>query len=72
MMGAFACTTCRIIRRFVLAFGLGGFLAWQVTGVMPFDAEGSDVWKGFMWVAVIFTFFSVFMRMKQMRSRWRR
>lgn len=72
MMGAFACTTCRMIRRFVLAFGLGGFLAWQVTGTLPFDGAGADTWKGLMMVAVLFSFFSVFLRMKQMRQRWRR
>lgn len=71
-MGAFACTTCRMIRRFVLAFGLGGFLAWQVTGTLPFDGNDGNAWKGLMLVAVLFSGLSIFMRMRQMRARWRR
>ncbi|GGW23879.1 hypothetical protein GCM10011452_09020 [Gemmobacter lanyuensis] len=72
-MGPLACTTCRMIRRFVLAFGGGAFLAYQLTGTMPFQATASDeVWNGLMWVAVFFAFMSVFMRMRQMRARWKR
>lgn len=70
-MGAFACTTCKIIRRFLLAFGLGGFLAWQVTGTLPGQA-GGEAWQGVMWVAVLFSGLSIFLRMRQMRGRWRR
>ncbi len=71
-MGALGCLTCRMIRRFVLAFGLGAFVAWQVTGTLPFEGEGADTWKGLMMVVVVFSILSVLMRMRQMRARWRR
>lgn len=67
-MGAFACTTCKIIRRFLLAFGLGGFLASQLTVTLP--GQAGD--EGVMWVAVLFTALSIFLRMRQIGGRWRR
>lgn len=71
-MGALGCTTCRIIRRFLLAFAVGGGLAWQMTGSHPFQAAAGEAWQGIMWVAVLFSGLSIFIRMRHMRGRWRR
>ncbi len=70
-MGALGCATCRMIRRSVLAFGLGAFLAWKLTGTLPTDPAGSGAWGGFMWVAVAITVLNVIVRMREMRSRFR-
>lgn len=72
MLGAASCLVCRAIRRFFLAFAIGGFLAWQFTGSLPFEGDDAGVWQGLMAVAVMFTFLSVFMRMREMRARFRR
>lgn len=71
-MGAATCLTCRMARRFILAFGGGAFLAWMATGTIPFSTADGTVMQGLMAVAVMFTFLSVFMRMREMRSRFRR
>jgi len=71
-MGVMACTTCRMIRRFLIAFGVGGYAAWQITaGALPNDAASQEVWRGALWVAIVIAGLNVFMRMRQMRSRWR-
>lgn len=70
-MGALTCATFRMIRRSVLAFGLGSFLAWKVTGTLPDDPAGQGAWSGFMWVAVAITVLNVIIRMRDMRSRFR-
>lgn len=71
-MGSLSCATCRLIRRFVLAFGMGVFLAWQMTGTLPLQTSEAGPIKGLMMVAVLFFVLSVMMRMRQMRRRWRR
>lgn len=75
-LSAASCLTCRVVRRFLLSFGIGGLLAWQVTGANPFQqagqAGGGMVMDGLMAVAVMFAFLSVFMRMREMRARFRR
>lgn len=70
-MFATSCTTCRAIRRFFLAFGIGAILAWQVTGSQPFQGEDGDLWAGLMMVAIIFSMISVMTRMRQMRAQMR-
>lgn len=72
MIGAVSCLACRAIRRFLFAFAVGGFLAWQFTGSLPFQGDDAAVWQGLMAVAIMFTFLSVFMRMREMRARFRR
>ncbi|OYU17555.1 MAG: hypothetical protein CFE34_15150 [Rhodobacteraceae bacterium PARR1] len=69
---AATCLTCRMIRRFLLAFLLGGVLAWQITGANPFHPGSGVPMDGLLIVAVIFAFLSVFMRMREMRARFRR
>jgi len=61
-----------MIRRFILAFGLGAFLTWQVSGTLPFDGEGENAWRAMLLVVMLVTALNVFMRMKQMRARFRR
>ena len=71
-LSAASCLTCRVVRRFLLSFGIGGVLAWQVTGANPFHPGNAVVMDGLMAVAVMFAFLSVFMRMREMRARFRR
>lgn len=72
MIGPTACATCRMIRRFLLAFGIGAFLTWQITGSLPFDGENATIWRAFLLVVTGFYLVSIFFRMRQMRQRWRR
>jgi len=72
MIGATACATCRTIRRFLLAFGAGGFLIWQLTGSLPFEGEDAAIWRAFLIVVTIFYSVSIFQRTRQMRQKWRR
>lgn len=71
-MGAASCLACRVLRRFVLAFIAGAFLAWQFKGQLPTDLFGGAEGQGLMMVAILFSGLSVFMRMRQMRARWKR
>lgn len=71
-LSAATCLTCRMIRRFLLAFGFGGVLAWQLTGANPFHPGNGVPMDGLLVVAVIFAFLSVFMRMREMRARFRK
>lgn len=66
-----ACLTCRMIRRFVLAFGAGVLVMWQVTGTLPAETGDNDMWRGFMFVAMFFLVAGVFFRMREMRNRFR-
>ena len=67
-----ACPTCRALRRVLLAFVLGGVVAWQATGNLQFQGVNDNVMSGLMFVVVIFAFLNVFMRMRQMRARFRK
>lgn len=71
-LSAASCLTCRMIRRFSFAFGAGVFFAWLMTGTLPFQSANGEVMQGLMLVAVMFTFLSVFIRMREMRARFRR
>lgn len=71
-MDRLACATCRMIRRFVLAFGAGVFVMWQVTGSLPAETPDNGMWRGFMFVAMFFLVAGVFFRMREMRARMRR
>ncbi len=70
-MDKLACVTCRIIRRFVLAFGAGVLVMWQITGSLPAEGANKGPWQGFTWVACFFLVAAVFFRMREMRSRMR-
>ena len=72
MMGFTACQTCRLIRRFLLAFGLGVFLMWQFTGKLPFDPDSTAVMRAMMAVVIIVAGVNLYARMKQIRARLRR
>ena len=72
LFAATSCLTCRMIRRFLLSFGVGGVLAWQITGANPFQPGSGVPMNGLLIVAMIFAFLSVFMRMREMRARFRR
>lgn len=67
-----SCMTCRAVRRSLLAFALGGVVAWQASGYMPLQAANEHVMSGLMAVVMIFAFLNVFMRMREMRARFRR
>ncbi len=69
---ALSCMTCRMIRRFILAFVVGGVIAWQVTGTLPFAVSDPKPLQGMVGVVILFSFLSVFMRMKNMRRRWQK
>lgn len=71
-MGAAACLTCRMIRRFVLAFGVGVFVMWQVTGGLPAEDADTGPWRSFLFVAVFFLSAIVYFRMREMRNRLHR
>lgn len=71
-LSAASCLTCRMIRRFLLSLLFGAVLAWQVTGTLPFDAGNENVMPGLMLVVVLFSGISIFIRMREMRSRFRR
>ena len=71
-MFSMSCASCRSIRRFVLAFGMGVFMVWQMTGTLPFQTGEGGPLQGLLMVAVLFFVLSVMMRMRQMRRRWRR
>jgi hypothetical protein len=67
-----SCATCRALRRSLLAFALGGLVAWQASGHMPVQAGNGPVMSGLMAVVVIFAFLNVFLRMREMRARFRK
>lgn len=67
-----ACATCRAVRRSLLAFALGGVVAWQAAGNLQFQGVNDHVLSGLMLVVVIFAFLNVFLRMREMRARFRR
>lgn len=71
-MDKVACLTCRMIRRFVLAFGAGVLVMWQITGSLPAEGAHQGAWSGFMYVAVFFLAAGVIFRMREMRARMRR
>lgn len=71
-MDKLSCATCRMIRRFVLAFGAGVIVMWQATGTLPAETPDNGPWRGFMFVAMFFLIAGVFFRMREMRSRMRR
>lgn len=71
-MNRMTCATCRMIRRFVLAFGAGVLAMWQVTGTLPAETADNGTWRGFMFVAMFFLAAGVFFRMREMKSRMRR
>lgn len=71
-MSRATCLTCRMIRRFVLAFGAGVLLMWQATGQLPAETADNAIWRGFMFVAMFFLIAGVFFRMREMRNRMRR
>lgn len=72
ILKAASCLTCRMIRRFLLAFAAGVVLAWCMTGTLPFQTADGETMQGLMLVAVIFAALSVVMRMRDMRARFRR
>lgn len=67
-----SCPTCRALRRVLLAFVLGGVVAWQATGNIPLQGVNDNVMSGLMFVVVIFAFLNVFIRTRQMRARFRK
>lgn len=71
-MDKVACVTCRMIRRFVLAFGAGVLVMWQATGTLPAETADNAMWRGFMFVAMFFLVAGVFFRMREMKNRMRR
>lgn len=71
-MDALSCMTCRMIRRFVLAFGLGGFVAWQAGVTLPFDGGDVLVGQGLLLLVILFSILNLVIRMRQLRARWRR
>ena len=71
-LSAATCLSCRMIRRFLLSFGVGGVLAWQITGANPFHPGSGVPMDGLLIVAVMFAFLSVFLRMREMRARFRK
>jgi disulfide bond formation protein DsbB len=72
MMGFTACETCRLIRRFLLAFGLGVLVMWQFTGKLPFDPDSTAVLRAMLGVVIIIAGINLYIRMKQIRARFRR
>lgn len=72
MIGPTACTTCRSIRRFLLAFGAGVFLFWHYTGSLPFEGRNADLMRVLLIVVILFYGFSIVIRLRQMRQKWRR
>ena len=66
------CLTCRMIRRFLLAFSTGAVLAWFMTGTVPFQTQDAGMMQGLMLVAVFFSLMSVLLRMRDMRARFRK
>lgn len=72
MIDRLGCATCRMIRRFVLAFGAGVFVMWQATGTLPAETPENGPWRGFMIVAMVFLIAGVLFRMREMRDRMRR
>lgn len=71
-LNAASCLTCRVLRRFVFAFGTGALLAWMLTGRLPFDVESAPMMQGLVLVAVMFAALTIFLRMREMRARFRR
>lgn len=71
-MDRLSCATCRMIRRFVLAFGAGVLVMWQVTGTLPAETADNGPWRGFMIVAMFFLAAGVLFRMREMKHRMRR
>lgn len=71
-MNRATCLTCRMIRRFVLAFGAGVLVMWQATGTLPAESADNNTWRGFMFVAMFFLVAGVFFRMREMRRMMRR
>ncbi len=71
-MGPIACTTCRMIRRFLIAFGLGVIVMWQLTGSLPFDVEDTTILRCMVLVVIVFAGINLYIRMKQIRARFNR
>ncbi|MEY4872232.1 MAG: hypothetical protein RLZZ563_1562 [Pseudomonadota bacterium] len=72
MKAPLSCLTCRMIRRFLMAFAIGGMLTWQLTGTLPSDPGAMGVWQPVAMVAAIFAIAVVLMRMRQIRQTWHR
>ena len=45
MKAPLSCLTCRMIRRFLMAFAIGGMLTWQLTGTLP-SGVSTTGWRG--------------------------
>ena len=71
-MGPIACTTCRMIRRFLIDFGLGVIVMWQLTGSLPFDVEDTTILRSMVLVVIVFAGINLYIRMKQIRARFNR
>lgn len=71
-MTALSCATCRMIRRFLIAFGLGLFLTWQLTGALPFEGEDASAWRAMLLIVILVVGLNIFMRVRQLRARWYR
>ncbi len=71
-MNAITCTTCRMIRRFLVAFVVGLFLTWQLTGALPFEGDDANAWRAMMLIVIVVVGLNIFMRVRQMRARWHR
>lgn len=71
-MNALTCTTCRMIRRFLIAFLVGIFVSWQLTGSLPFDGEDADAWRAMLLIIIMVVGMNIVIRVRQMRARWRR
>ena len=71
-MGPLACTTGRMIRRFLIAFGLGVIVMWQLTGSLPFDVEDTTILRSMVVVVIVFAGINLYIRMKQIRARFNR
>lgn len=72
MTGAIGCTTCRSIRRFLLAFALGGYLCWEWTGSLPFEGQNAEVFRILLIIVAAFYAVGIGLRVRQMRQTWRR
>lgn len=65
------CATCRAIRRFLMAFVVGGMTAWQMGINIPY-ANTVESWRLIVLVVLMFSVASVLMRLRQLRRNWRR
>lgn len=72
MKQSFNCLACRMIRRFMVAFAIGGFATWQLTGSLPTDPGAAGVWQPVGMIAAVFAIAFVLMRMRQIRQSMRR